>query len=176
MSARRGAVVGVVAGVGLVAALARGDSPPDQYAIFQADTPTIVDEKTHLEWERYPELDRVTGPPDGGDAGTPGNPSAVTVAQAAVRCATFGAGWRLPTVKELLTLVDEDPRKIYADGGDAYLYIDRNAFPTAVPGLYWTSSRDPSMPMGWVVDFGSGLTTLVTPAASLYARCVHALP
>src|SRR5690606_23933433 len=74
-------------------------------------------------------------------------------ANAATYCSslpTDGGGWRLPTIKELQTLVDvrsADPT------------LDHNAFPDTVPDFYVSSTAyadDTAKP--WRVDFYSGTT------------------
>jgi hypothetical protein len=55
--------------------------------------------------------------------------------------------WRLPTRRELLSLVDF--------GAAAVPLLDAAYFPDAVAGIYWTSSRDPFQGP-WSVDFTDG--------------------
>lgn len=153
-------------GVLAAVVLASADAPKDQYNVFDSQDATIRDQYTHLEWERFPGQ-----MPDGGGAVSVGDQASMLV-----RCTSLGAGWRLPTVKELLTIVDEDPHRLYDDGGIAYRWIDRYAFPTAAPAGYWSSSRvtgSPADGKGWAVDFSSGRPTSEEPASSLHARCVR---
>ena len=158
------------ASIGL-ALVARGDAPPDQYAIFQAQTPTITDTHAKLEWERFPEGNLLAG-----DAGADGGmwAPAQDWTNATTRCASLGMGWRLPTVKELLTLIDEEPHRIYVDGATPYLYIDRNAFPTARPERYWTSSVHKLE--AWTVNFGNGQPETDTTDTKHSQRCVRVSP
>lgn len=151
-------------GVLAAVVLASADAPKDQYDVFDSQNATIHDQYTRLEWERFPEQ-----MPDGGGKG--GEETQAVMRQ---RCMFLGADWRLPTVKELLTIVDEDPHRLYDDGGIAYRWIDRYAFPTAAPAPYWSSSRVTG-PAGkaWAVDFSSGLPTIESPTAALHGRCVR---
>ncbi len=58
------------------------------------------------------------------------------------------AGWRVPNVKELSSLVDT---------GRFNPAIDGNAFPLTPSTLYWASSPDVRLPsLAWTVDFGIG--------------------
>jgi len=139
----------------LVAAWAHAvGAPPDQYLIFDKSDQTISDQQTKLTWERYP-----SGP----------------TTYALHSCT---GGYRLPTYKELLTLVDEDPHYEYdADSGQSTLrYIDPNAFPGTPPDNFWTLSADNASGAGYVkvVDFGSGRSQSLkaTGSAVAYTRCV----
>lgn len=75
-------------------------------------------------------------------------------------------GFRLPTVKELASLIDFTTTK--------GLRIDERSFPGTQSLSYVTSTRygaDPTMSL-WVVDFGSGDIILQVADASYYVRCV----
>jgi hypothetical protein len=148
--------------------VARGDAPSDQYELFQQTTPTITDNCTGLEWERFPEQSLL----DGG-----AQPVMFDFDAARQRCQKDGGGWRLPTVKELLTIVDEDPHKVYHDGGERQLYVDRNAFPTTAADDYWTSSPAPKGAGVFSVNFGNGRVSTSTDLSKpRYVRCVRSLP
>jgi hypothetical protein len=145
-------------GVVLALALASpvlADAPRDQYEFFSAETPKIKDRKTKLEWDRF-----VSGP----------------VSFAAASC---GPGTRLPTLKELLTLVDEEPHYEYDEAKlrNVPKMIDQAAFgaqtPTDYP--YWTSSFK-SQEEVWTVDFGTGMTTAARVGDARYVRCVAFKP
>lgn len=153
-------------GVLAAVVLASADAPKDQYDVFDSQNATIRDQYTRLEWERFPEQMLDGGALDGGE----------TQALMLQRCSLPGGGWRLPTVKELLTIVDEDPHRLYDDGGIAYRWIDRYAFPTAAPARYWSSSTvtgGGGNGQAWAVDFSSGLPTIESPTAALHGRCVR---
>jgi hypothetical protein len=92
-------------------------------------------------------------------------------ATAKVYCAGLGAGWRLPSLTELQTIVDET--KVSPS-------IDGTAFPSTPPGVFWTSSADagnPGDPTGlpdaWYVDFNSGNADVVSDLFVLSVRCVR---
>ena len=59
------------------------------------------------------------------------------------------ADWRLPTVDELLTLVDRTRH---------HPAIDTGAFPSCKGGCYWSSTPDAESPSGcaWRVSFSGG--------------------
>lgn len=143
-----------------IAALA--DAPSDQYTPFAKDRQDIFDAKTRLRWARYAVI------------------SVGSVDAAEAECAKggfgdAGVGWRVPTVKELLTLVDEDPHnESLPDGAVAQRAIDRNAFPgTPVDHPYLTAVRVGATGT-WVVDFRDGHASFGPLTGTYYVRCVIA--
>jgi hypothetical protein len=128
------------------------DAPATQYAQFVSTTPTIQDTKTFLEWDRFSLREKR-------------NFSAATTS-----CIGFG---RLPTVKELLTLVDEQPHQDYEFGKTVTKTIDQNAFGewTGEDAPYWSST-----PTGdgqrWGVSFRDGTMVKLAEGGQGYARCV----
>jgi len=76
-----------------------------------------------------------------------------------------GTGWRLPSVSELQTLVDEtrsDPA------------IALNAFPGTPSDYFWTSSVLPRFTSyAWTVYFGFGLSTFFDANQNRRVRCVR---
>jgi hypothetical protein len=74
-------------------------------------------------------------------------------AEARDLCAGLGAtlggeGWRVPTVKELLTVVDHSRSNPS---------IDTAAFPSFSPSQYWTATMLENSPVGFcLVDFNDG--------------------
>ncbi len=130
---------GIALGLGLVLAgmwcpkhAAVAAAPTGQYTLTDA---TVTDTKTGLTWERRP----------------PGMRQQWK--EALARCAALApAGtWRLPTIKELQTLVDEN--------ATAMPWIDQMAFPMTNVGTdptqYWSSTPglNPLWDDAWVVDF-----------------------
>jgi Protein of unknown function (DUF1566) len=148
---RFAAFTGAAAAV-VLAAVVRADAPPDQYGPFDQATPTITDRFTNLVWDRY-----VSG--------------AVTFPQATLLC---GAPKRLPTVKELLTLVDEVPHLEYDDASGTLVpkAIDANAFPGTPAALFWTASTTATGQV-FLVDFSSGKTGTFGAGNTAYYRCVR---
>jgi hypothetical protein len=137
----------------LCAAPTLADAPLGQYAFFDKDDTTIKDTKTLLEWDRMSLRETKTF---------------------AVASSTCPAGFRLPTVKELLTLVDEQPHQDYEFGKTITRMIDQNAFGrhTGVDAPYWSSTPSGSASTRWTVSFADGTMTALTESGQAYARCV----
>ena len=128
--------------------------------LFNYDTATvgvIEDELTGFSWEQTP-------PPSSGAA-----------AQAASRCESLTLGgrddWRLPSVRELLTVVDYG---VDSNAGEPTLDL---AF-DGPRGLYWTGDLDPSNDLrGMRVSFRYGTTgTQIRTVTDGYSRCVAGDP
>jgi hypothetical protein len=83
-------------------------------------------------------------------------------------CTGLGSGFRLPTIKELDSLVD-----LTVTSGAT---INQTAFPSAPADLYWASTIDAGNPStyAYCVDFRvsgeSGISQMSNPYR---ARCVH---
>jgi len=83
----------------------------------------------------------------------------------------MNTGWRLPTRRELFSIVDY---------GAYNPSIDLNYFPNtdilSVP-LYWASEQGPGSPFSifvWAVEFQSGISYLASgPAQNMHVRLVH---
>lgn len=133
-------------------------APPDQYQVFNKDSPVIRDYKTHLTWLRQPIAKG-------------------SYASVASSCATANAQslqYRLPTYKELLSLVDEDPHLEYdpISQTSTWRYIDPNAFPGTPADVFWSLSTTTGGSVK-VVSFGDATTNERNPANdSAYAFCV----
>jgi hypothetical protein len=149
-----------------LATLARADTdaPPDQYNLFNLNSQVIQDDWTLLVWQRYPPTTQVS------------------FYDAEVYCANLmlptgsgaSTGWRLPSYKELMTLVDEAPHVEYDDGALITKWIDGDAFPGAtVTTPYWTSSPYPvGSGDAYTIDFSTGLPDHQN-GNSYLVRCVH---
>lgn len=149
-----GFVLGILVAVPVAADQEPG-APPGQYENFDWQARRIKDKKTGLVWERS-----VSASP-------------VDFATAQVTCT---GGTRLPTLKELLTLVDEQPHLDYdlAINANVRKYIDPQAFgdETPVDKGYWTSSMQGSL-KAWTVNFKTGETDQVDLGDTRYVRCVR---
>ena len=150
---RRLAMLAVIAGALAFAVRARSDAPFDQYGVYTPSNPTVRDQFTHLEWWRETESGNVV--------------SAVST------CGAHGQGYRLPTLRELLTLVDEEPHKIYVGGQELPRFIDRNAFPnTSITTDYLTSTPKPGGRY-WTVSFATGEVSSLPSGQDTSIRCVR---
>lgn len=132
-------------------------APSDQYDVYGAGDAIIRDAQTHLVWQR-------------------GFASAATWDDADLYCRSLSlagtgvGGWRLPSMKELSTLVDEVLEEEYVSGvGIRTFAIDRSAFPNTPSGAFWAWPK--SVTGGWSVHFDDGHTA--PDNAGQYVRCVH---
>ena len=120
---------------------AAGGAPPEA----SADGAEVVDTGRRLAWRRCAEGMRWDG------RGCSGTPDSVDAEQARARAAAQagpGAAWRLPTVAELATLVD-DTRAAPA--------IDARLFPATPVAWFWSATPDATHPgYRWVVQFATG--------------------
>jgi hypothetical protein len=143
----------------VVAGAVRADAPVGQYATFGLSDVCISDVKTQLTWLR--------------------TPLAITYkfGDAATQCGNKGPGWRVPSVNELETLVDENPHYELDNGAPLLKAIDANAFPaTPVLDPYWTSSVVPGQATAWAVNFQDGSTLTPPLSQTEQVRCVIVTP
>jgi hypothetical protein len=148
---------GMVSSLGPVRCVrAPAAAPASQYEIQAGGTPTgtVVDTGTWLTWQQAVSSQTYTF----SDAisycsnNTPGLP---------------GSGWRLPSMKELQTIVDDS---------HSFPAIDPNAFPsTPIDVPYWTSTPVAWQPgYAWYVLFNIGQSNHVAVGTIMYhVRCVH---
>lgn len=123
-------------------------APQGRYTV-SADT--IFDTKANLTWQRS------------APTGLYAQPNAAAYCQSL----SLGGitGWRLPTIKELQSIVD-----IRALSPA----IDTTAFPGTASKPYWSSSPYAgNASYAWVVDFNDGYTTNLNIAFSYRVRCVR---
>jgi hypothetical protein len=119
----------------------------DRYTVQNG---TVLDSQTKLTWQREAQ-----------NAPLPWT-------QARDYCTSLvleGTGWRLPSVSELQTIIDEtrsDPA------------IDPTAFPATEADYFWTSSLVPRFnSFAWTVYFGYGLSTFFDTSLGHRFRCVR---
>jgi hypothetical protein len=141
--------------VALLAAIApaHASSEPCQY---YAGAGTVTDNKTGLTWQVV------------------ASSTQLGEAQAAGACAVLELDsngpasphpWRLPTIRELQTLVDEG----HVDPAVSPAY-----FTDTPVGYFWSSTPAANTPGHfWGVYFGPGNTGTAPAADQHYARCVH---
>lgn len=125
----------------------QAEAPSSRYTITAS---TVYDTATALTWQRA----AAASPKSWDNANS--------------YCASLNldaGGWRLPSVKELLTIVDET-RKAPA--------IDPVAFPSSPPEYFWTSSTMAGDgATAWYVNFAAGVSSTETKALSFDVRCVR---
>jgi hypothetical protein len=126
----------------------RNVQPQRQYEIGVSE---VRDRYTGLVWQR--------------DDSRTTHPGLLSWADASAYCASLadGGAWRLPSVGELATLVDE------TRASTTHPTIDRGAFEQTERAGYW--SQTASGQSHWTVGFGDGLTHVGD--ASAFARCVR---
>ena len=85
--------------------------------------------------------------------------------EAKAYAASLGDGWRLPTVKELLSLVDYDRR------GPAC-----SVFPDCPSEWFWSSSPvSGNTTLAWYVGFGNGNASNLGVSSAYRVRCVRSV-
>jgi hypothetical protein len=126
-------------------------APVGRYAV---GTDTVKDNETGLTWQRAV------------PAQTYDWANAKTYCQG-LSLGGFASGWRLPSKKELETLVDFGVAK----PGPT---VDSTAFPGAPAQAFWTStSLAWSADYAWTVDFGYGGSLGYVTTDTDRVRCVH---
>lgn len=129
---------------------------------LSADGQEVTDTKTGLIWRRCPENMAASGGACIGTAAT------FTHVQALQRAsAQAAAGWRLPNVKELFSLIDTSrisPK------------IDVAAFPNTPPNNFWSSTPYVAgfADHAWLVNFSYGAVNMDDRAFKYPVRLVRA--
>ncbi|HXN31758.1 MAG TPA: DUF1566 domain-containing protein [Polyangiaceae bacterium] len=143
----------VVASV-VVSSSVRADAPPGRYT---ASGGTVVDGMTRLTWQQV-----VTT--SGGDDGA----GRSTWANAKSYCASLGGGYRLPTAKELFTIVDFSKTNPSID-------TSVSAFPDTPSDTFWTATPLTGSPrtMAWFINFYDGYAGNVDMTQPNRVRCVR---
>lgn len=149
MSIRFSRGAGRVLLVALAAGMTLGAAPAGRY---QVDADTVLDRATGLVWQR---------------ASAPGT---YTWAQAKLYCEGLvlgapGTVWRLPTVRELSTLVDARASRPT---------IDTTAFPGTPASRFWTSTvYQAAASSAWSVVFSDGGVLHAGAGEAHSVRCVR---
>jgi len=135
--------------------------------IVSVDGLTVTDTSTGLIWQRDGSGPRAGC--SGGTAQIDERDLTCNWAEAKAYCAGLtldGPGWRLPTLGELVTLVDDT----VISGAT----IDQTAFPNTPPWYFWTSSPYVSSPgVAWDVDFNTGASMILGVGSQEGVRCVR---
>ena len=146
-------VVGVLVAVLVWSGVAQAvqPNPPgksaDRFVVL--GTGEVLDVTTGLRWQQTPGSANVVG------AGSSCNGPTTCVWQEAVDyCAALGGGYRLPEIKELISLVDYSQFNPALPAGHPFTGVQSS--------LYWSAAAVASNPtLAWNVDFFNGfvLTT-----------------
>ena len=137
--------------IGLGCALAsqsRAETPPGRYTIAAG---LVTDTKTGLVWQQT----------------EAGNSYAFAAAQQ--HCADLGAGFRAPSVKELLTLVDESRRDPAVDSS----VFTSIPVASGLPSCYQTSTPLAGTTITWLVCFDEGRPTYDSMNNAYRVLCVR---
>jgi hypothetical protein len=141
--------VAALAGALTIVIAGRASAPAGHYVITNG---TVYDTKTKLTWQQVV------------------SPSTYTQPDAVTYCAKLGlngAKWRLPTVKELATIIDYS---VPTPGPT----IDSTAFPNTPAEYFWSSTPYFGiLNNAWSALFLYGLTYGNDETNTSYARCVH---
>ena len=128
---------------------ARAAAPAGRYTLA---TDTVADTVTHLTWQRSVPTQTYTW-------------AAATTYCQGLSLGGFTSGWRLPTVKELQSIVD--PRAYNPS-------IDSTAFPATPSNNFWSSSPAAGSPgNAWIVGFYDGGTDGSGTGYPGQVRCVR---
>jgi hypothetical protein len=145
-----GAIGAVLAGVGVAMApqVLRADAPAGRY---RAMGPSVVDTLTGLEWQ-------VTVPA-----------ATLDWSDAALYCTSLalnGNGWRLPSITEAATLIDDNR---------ASPALDPTAFPSTPLGSYWTGSALAGYEGidSWTISSYDGTILFFATTQAERVRCVR---
>lgn len=161
---RRGlAAIGLAAVVAWVLPAPHAKADPACAGRYTVAGGTVLDSDTHLTWQQD------------FDPGLYAWDASASPGSAQAYCNDLqlaGGGWRLPTVFELQTIVDE---------GVAGPAIDSNAFP-GTPGvagsfdtesLFWSSTASAFDGYAWGVFFSDGFADEPVVGTEGHVRCVH---
>ena len=123
------------------------------FSVLMAETSMIKDTRTNLMWEDTPHVKE----------------SKTTQPKAEKYCTNLTLGsftdWRLPTIKELLSIVDY--KRVEPALSPAFTYIEDESF-------YWTKTvvADESDAF-WGVNFKRGASSKASEYYDRYVRCVR---
>jgi hypothetical protein len=140
-----------------LARVTRANAPSGHYTMPAQGT--VLDTKTKLTWQQAVSTSTYSW----GSRGTSGT--------AQFYCASLslnGGGWRMPTIGELVTLVD------YSQTGGNVAMIDSTYFPGTPAAAFWASTPvSGATGLAWIVYFNNGNTNASATSAANYVRCVR---
>jgi hypothetical protein len=151
----KNAIFGLAAGIALLAGsfAARAAAPIGRYTI---GSEIVTDNSTHLTWQRN--LSRSTY----------SWAAAGTYCQG-VSAGGLSTGWRLPTEKELESIIDAT---VFAPALDSVAFP--NVAATGASSTFWSSTPYAGNPGNyWNVGFFYGVAGSSSPATAFSVRCVH---
>jgi hypothetical protein len=130
----------------LAGVITTATAPAGRYTISNG---TVYDTKTGLTWQQS------------------ANTSGMLQGDAVSYCSNLTGSWRLPSLKELATIVD------YSTGNPS---IDSNAFPSTPASYFWSSTfvSNGSNNYAWAIAFDyGGWAGINATTTSESVRCVH---
>lgn len=139
---------------------AEADAPAGRYVVTAGGgvNSTVYDSKTKLTWQGTVTSDQ------------PANLAAAKTYCAGMGASLGGTGWRLPTIKELVSIVD------YTKPTEVAFMIDRTAFFTMPNDVEWFWSASPvanSASSVWIVSFIMGYSYDHDVSYPANVRCVR---
>lgn len=126
-----------------LASPARATAPAGRYVVAGG---TVLDTKTNLTWQQTASSTKYDGKFD-------------------AICTALGAGWRVPTIRELVTIVD------YSRATSPK--IDTSVFLGTQSGSYWSATWAPWWPGYTTLSFDTGTTGANDQLNANYLRCVR---
>jgi hypothetical protein len=142
--------------------LAEASAPTGRYVVTAGGTGngTVYDTRTKLTWQQT------------------ATSTTYALSDAKTYCTGMsttlgGTGWRLPTIKEIVTIIDFSVGYSNAPGAPM---IDRNAFPGTLASEFWSSSPALASGSTWLVNFQDPASVYESPpgTTSRYlVRCVR---
>jgi hypothetical protein len=133
---------------------AGASAPANRYTVNGG---TVYDTKTKLTWQQTAPATQYSW-----------SDAKAYCASSAVSSTLGGPGWRLPTIKELQSLID------YKKGSETAAAIDSTAFPGTPTSFFWSSTPLATASGGaWTVSFQDGTPFNVGVDGPYYARCVR---
>ena len=154
----------MVTPLGSVAQAVKPNSPGKQANQFVVlGTGEVLDVTTGLRWQQTPGSADVTG------AGASCNGSTPCVWQEAVDyCAALGGGYRLPEVKELISLVD------YGVASPGPVLPAGHPFIDVQSSSYWSATSVANNPtFAWNVFFGNGIVFISNKTSDNFVWCAR---
>jgi len=124
-----------------------GPCPATRFGMEGSGDANVRDRDTGLTWQRSVD------------------PTMRSWDEAIAYCVGLGGGWRLPSLTELQTIIDD---------GRIYPAIDVVTFPDTPKVVFWTSTPRADDPgTAWYVDFFYGATDADIISRAYAVRCVR---